>query len=160
MSSFEEAVQYVLANEGGLSEDPHDPGGLTQWGISQKSYPGIDIRALTRDEAIAIYKRDYWKYDGFASQRVATKVFDMAVNSGEPHAVKVLQMALQSLQVGPIVADGILGTQTIEHANAADETTLMDELKAVSSLGYCLIVIKDQNRMGELKGWLRRAVKG
>ncbi|WP_425526518.1 glycosyl hydrolase 108 family protein [Xanthomonas oryzae] len=50
----------MLSHEGGYVNDPRDPGGETQWGISKRAYPELNIRALTRDQAIEIYRRDYW----------------------------------------------------------------------------------------------------
>lgn len=41
-----------------------DPGGETKWGISKRSYPDLDIAALTREQAIEIYFRDYWQSAG------------------------------------------------------------------------------------------------
>ena len=51
MTDFDLAINYVLENEGGVVDDPNDPGGLTNFGISQKQYPDLDIRDLTRDQA-------------------------------------------------------------------------------------------------------------
>jgi lysozyme family protein len=59
-AEFTYAVNEVLRSEGGLVNDPADPGGLTNYGISQRAYPGVDIAKLTKEEAIAIYYRDYW----------------------------------------------------------------------------------------------------
>jgi lysozyme family protein len=51
MSNFDLAVEFVLRHEGGLVHNPHDPGGTTNFGISQRAYPEVDIGNLTRDEA-------------------------------------------------------------------------------------------------------------
>ena len=80
MADFNIAIETVLANEGGICNVSGDPGGLTNFGISQRSYPNVDIRNLTRDAAAAIYRRDFWHYDAVESQLMATKIFDMAVN--------------------------------------------------------------------------------
>ena len=58
MASFEPAVEKTLRWEGGKTTDT---GGFTNFGISQKAYPGLDIEHLTRDGAKAIYRRDYWE---------------------------------------------------------------------------------------------------
>ena len=57
---FVRAIDRVLIHEGGDADDPRDPGGRTRWGISQRTYPTLDIRRLTRTEAIALYRRDFW----------------------------------------------------------------------------------------------------
>ncbi|WP_324606443.1 glycosyl hydrolase 108 family protein [Xenorhabdus nematophila] len=58
--AFLHAINSLLPMEGGYVNDPHDRGGETQYGISQRSYPRLDIRALTQDDATAIYYRDFW----------------------------------------------------------------------------------------------------
>ena len=61
MTNFETAINRILSHEGGYVDNPADPGGRTQWGISQRSYPNLDIKSLTRDQAIALYERDFWE---------------------------------------------------------------------------------------------------
>ena len=61
MADFEKAVEFVLRMEGGYVNDPKDPGGETNFGIAKKSYPGVDIKNLTEEQAEEIYKRDYWE---------------------------------------------------------------------------------------------------
>ena len=56
MAMFEPAVTKLLDLEGGYVCDPDDPGGKTNHGITKRSYPDIDIKALTRDDAIRIYR--------------------------------------------------------------------------------------------------------
>jgi hypothetical protein len=85
MADFDMAVALVLKHEGGLVDDPNDPGGLTNFGISQRSYPNVDIRNLTADDAKAIYKRDYWfpiGGDAISNQSLANAALDFAVNAG------------------------------------------------------------------------------
>ena len=47
MQNFPDCIAHVLVAEGGLVNDPQDPGGVTKFGISQRSYPALDIRELT-----------------------------------------------------------------------------------------------------------------
>ncbi|PZN06451.1 MAG: hypothetical protein DIU69_13250, partial [Bacillota bacterium] len=66
---FLRAVDVVLKHEGGLSEHPSDPGGITHWGISLRSYPELGeegIRNLTREQAAEIYYRDFYAKYGYA----------------------------------------------------------------------------------------------
>lgn len=58
---FGRCVDWILKWEGGYVNDPADPGGETHWGISKRSYPDLDIRNLTKQEAIEIYRKDYWE---------------------------------------------------------------------------------------------------
>ena len=56
--TFEEAMTFVLHYEGGYVNNPHDPGGETNYGISKRQYPDLDIQAITPSQALGIYRRD------------------------------------------------------------------------------------------------------
>lgn len=88
---FGSAVRFVLAREGGYSNDPDDPGGETKYGICKRFYPHLDIKNLTRAEAEAIYKTDYWDRVGCPALPWPTDliVFDTAVNHGVSFAASV-----------------------------------------------------------------------
>ena len=92
---FETAIARVLTNEGGYVNDPADPGGETQWGISKRSYPNLDIKNLTRDQAVVIYKRDFW--DRVSADKLPPllqfQALDFAVNCGIETAVRKVQLA-------------------------------------------------------------------
>lgn len=112
MTPWEKAIAFVLRMEGGLTKDPDDPGGLTNFGISQKAYPNLDILNLTIDHAKDIYHKDYWlpcSCDSFPPA-VAISLFDCAVNQGTGRAIRLLQLGLG------IEPDGIVGSQTISTA--------------------------------------------
>ena len=51
------AIKWILSEEGGYTVDD---GGETNYGISSKANPGVDIKNLTPEEASAIYKKKYW----------------------------------------------------------------------------------------------------
>ena len=100
--TFDEIFDRLIGHEGGYVNDPNDPGGETNWGISKRSYPNVDIKNLTRDQAKEIYRRDFWNringeklYDG-----VAFQVVDFAVNSGIDTAVRGLQRAVGAADDG------------------------------------------------------------
>jgi lysozyme family protein len=85
---FEAAVQNVLESEGGYVNHPSDPGGETNYGISKRSYPDLDIRSLTREDAVAIYERDYWaRVPTDLPDGLRWMVFDAAVNHGVSRAL-------------------------------------------------------------------------
>lgn len=89
---FDVAFDRVISAEGGYVNNPADPGGETQWGISKRAYPNVDIKALTRDDAKAIYRRDYWdalSLDAWPFAE-AFQLFDFAVNSGVGAIKKIL----------------------------------------------------------------------
>jgi lysozyme family protein len=151
MADFNLAIPVVLANEGGLCNVSGDPGGLTNFGISQRSYPNVDIRNLTREAAAAIYQRDFWKYDAVNSQALATKIFDTSVNMGGA-AIRILQTCLN------VVADGVWGPTTCAACNAAD-SSLLDNYKIALSQHYQNIVLANPAMGQFLAGWLRRAAQ-
>lgn len=120
--SFDQAFSLTVspAVEGGYVNNPADPGGATKYGISQRSYPSIDIASLTLDQARAIYQRDYWdacRCDAL-TPAVAGLLFDAAVNQGAGWAVRALQSALG------VATDGAIGPKTLAAAEAADPATL------------------------------------
>ena len=92
--NFDEAFVRLIGNEGRYNDVPGDPGGETNWGISKRSYPDLDIANLTLDQAAAIYLRDFWNPLGAAPDAVKFQVFDFAVNSGMQTAIRKLQAAI------------------------------------------------------------------
>lgn len=115
------ARTWILAAEGGLVDDPRDPGGITKFGISKRAYPMLDIPNLTEDDAARIYERDYFTRAGCWMYRdaLALAVFDAAVNQGVPTAVRLLQLSLG------ISADGQAGPLTSEAAAKADDREVL-----------------------------------
>lgn len=111
--TFEKAVEFILKQEGGYVFDKADPGGETNFGISKRSYPNIDIKNLTRDEAIAIYLRDFWEplRPIFLPPELRLPLFDSAINQGRDRAVRFLQESCGIKQ------DGVLGPKTFAAAN-------------------------------------------
>lgn len=164
MAEFGLAVDAVLAHEGGYANDPRDPGGETNWGISKRTYPDLDLKSLTREQAIAIYQRDWWDGHGYSSihnQPVATKLFDMAVNMGPTQSVRLCQRALNYLLPPPreIPVDGVLGPQTITAINTADPVLFLLALRAYHAYWYLILVEGPDQRFEVFsKTWLRRAM--
>ena len=120
MTWFDQCFEKLIAHEGGVSENPKDPGGLTNYGISQRAYPNLDIRSLTLAEVKQLYKRDYWdraQCDQLPSQ-LSYLVFDAAVNSGIGQSIRFLQRA-----VG-VADDGSIGPITLSAAKRMDTESL------------------------------------
>src|ERR1035437_1405926 len=93
---FQKYFDRLMGYEGGYINDHNDPGGETKWGISKRSYPNLIIKALTREDAFNIYKRDFWdniKADNLPDN-VSFQLFDFAVNSGIDTAIRCFQRAL------------------------------------------------------------------
>lgn len=120
MTWFDQCFDKLISHEGGYVNDPRDPGGETQFGISKRAYPQVDIKALTLDAARAIYKRDYW--DRAQCDKLppalAYLLFDAAVNSGIGQAIRFLQRA-----VG-LADDGVLGPVTLAAVQRYDAEAL------------------------------------
>ena len=160
MAEFDPAIRVVLRHEGGYSNNPRDKGGETNFGISKRSYPRLDIKSLTRAEARVIYRRDFWRpgrYGSIRSQAVATKAFDMAVNMGRKRAAKILQSAVNELG-GRLKVDGVIGPRTLRAANSLPPRSLQKELRAQAALYYARLTLRKPDQQVFLKGWMRRAV--
>jgi len=116
--NFDTAFDRLIGHEGGYVNDPNDPGGETNWGISKRSYPTVDIRNLTREQAKAIYRRDFWNriHADELPDGTAFQAFDFAVNSGIETAVRKLQRALG------VADDGRWGPVTRAAAQAMSES--------------------------------------
>lgn len=138
MSKFDEFIQRVLTNEGGYTDGPGDPGNWTggrvgignrlgtKYGISAASYPSLDIKNLTRSDAINIYRRDFWnKIDGdLLPDAVGYSVLDGAVNSGPKRAMVWLQKAAE------VTPDGDWGPITNKAVHMADPNDLVMRFNA------------------------------
>lgn len=170
---FNYAINVILEHEGLLSDGAHDSGGLTKYGISLRYLKDEkidinkdgdsdkdDIRALSKQEAIAIYKKDWWdkyNYEAINDVKVATKIFDMAVNMGPIEAHKLTQQALNHLLMSKLQVDGVLGAKTIASINAQHEGDMLQELREEQKDFYLrLITNKPALKIYE-KGWLARA---
>lgn len=129
-ANFPQAVALVLKEEGGYVDDPKDPGGRTNLGVTQaawEAYRGTpsseaQMRALTPNDVIPFYRVRYWdacKCDDLPDG-LDYAVFDYAVNSGVSRACKCLQEILGVPQ------DGKIGPQTL----AAVSTRAVENLIA------------------------------
>ena len=146
---FAMLIGRVLGNEGGYVNNPRDSGGETNWGISKRSYPGIDIKNLTREEAMLVYFYDFWApiHGAQLHQGVAYQLLDIAVNAGVAAAVKMLQRA------AGVTDDGNIGPATlaaVEHASDTD-TIMRIMAERLEAWTHC------HNWADAGAGWVRRA---
>lgn len=160
---FDLAVHYVLKHEGGYTQNPLDPGGETKYGISNKSYPTLDIARLTEDQAIEIYRRDFWDHMflGYIENMVvAVKVFDYAVNVGPRAAAWAMQRAISDIrdkmsqppaEVTTCEIDGICGSATIAAVNVVDPDRFM-----ISFLGQAYRYYLALANQTYMRGWMTR----
>lgn len=93
-SNFQQAIKFVLKWEGGYVDNPNDPGGETNFGISKRAYPHLDIKNLAEEQAKEIYHRDYWVKVGCIeiAHPLDIVVFDTAVNLGVSRALEFLKI--------------------------------------------------------------------
>lgn len=161
MADFRQALQYVLTNEGLWSNHPLDRGGATMWGITLKlaSKYGFDtpdkLRNIDAKDRDFIYRAEFWKFDGLDSHAVATKVFDIAVNSGLRIGIIALQKAISKHSL--ISVDGNYGPITEKSANAIDPDSLVTLLCEYQRARYLAIVEHSADQRVFLSGWLKRA---
>jgi lysozyme family protein len=134
MKSVQTLAEEIVTREGGFVNDPADPGGATNHGVTLNTLRRLgidvtgdsridtaDVRALTRAQAVAIYIEHYFRRPGLGAlpEVLQASVFDMYVNSGA-NAVKVLQRLLSSMGFA-CEPDGQIGAQTIRAAQMAYE---------------------------------------
>lgn len=90
-SDFDLAFDWILKAEGGYVNNSNDPGGETNYGISKRAYPKLDIANLTKEKAKEIYRTDYWKKAGCDLRTWPENIciFDTAVNQGVTKATNI-----------------------------------------------------------------------
>lgn len=93
--NFDKAIEILLDEEKGYVFHPDDPGGETNFGITKRVYPDLNIKTLTREDAVDIYYRDYWDKLSLhlLPPGLNLMVFDCAVNQGQPTAIQFLKSA-------------------------------------------------------------------
>ncbi|HDR9075876.1 glycoside hydrolase family 108 protein [Burkholderia vietnamiensis] len=150
MSSFDDAFDALIGNEGGYSNNPKDPGGETNWGVTARvaraaGYTG-PMRDLPRETAKAIAKRLYWDplHLDLFDPRVAFQIFDANYNGGHP--VIWMQGAAGAR------VDGVLGPQTIAAVQATDPLRFVLRWNALRLTYFTSLAT--WSTFG--KGWTRR----
>lgn len=114
--TFIQCMEHLLDPriEGGYVNDKNDPGKETKYGISKTSFPTLDIKNLTRDDAYNIYHLNYWESWMELQPLLAYHLFSAAVNSGKGQMILWLQRALK------VADDGIWGPISLEAFRRAD----------------------------------------
>lgn len=157
---FYKSFERVIGHEGGYTDDPNDRGNWTsgkvgegelkgtKFGISAMSYPNLDIKNLTIDEAQIIYFNDFWVKNGIDQlpKAMQYQMFDASINHGFRNATKMLQRAVD------VADDGIIGKNTIKAVGQYDQLNLVllfnnERLKFYTD-------IRTWSQYG--KGWARR----
>lgn len=153
-------IRLVLGSEGGYTNDAADPGGPTNFGITIYDYrkyvkpdaTAADVRAMTVEEAIAIYQAKYWAAQrcGDLMSGVDYAVFDYGVNSGIGRSSKVLRRVLGMSDVTSIVTEDV-----IIAVSEAKASTIINEI-CDERLNF-LQSLRTWSVFG--RGWGRRVVE-
>ena len=154
--NFQTSLNLVLDHEKGFSDYPFDAGGMTNLGVTKKTWEAwvkrpvdeSEMRSLTPEKVAPLYKIKYWdacKCDQLPLG-IDYAVFDFAVNAGVSRASKTMQTALGT------AADGIVGPATIGVATNADPDEFLEKFSKLKEQFYRSLQLFDV--WG--KGWLRR----
>ncbi|WP_444464122.1 holin-associated N-acetylmuramidase [Rhodobacter capsulatus] len=180
MKSVNEIAREIVAREGGYVNDPSDPGGATNYGVTLATLRRLgldlnrdgvvnarDVKLLTPDQAAEIYVTHYFKAPKLDQLPVAVQasVFDMQVNAGA-HAIRILQELLGRMG-HPVAVDGVLGPQTIAAAQtaAAADPQLFADAYGIARRNYYYDLADRRpasrkyatTRAGTKGGWILRA---
>lgn len=156
MDKFLKYLEWVLKHEGGYTNNPSDPGGATNYGVTQRVYNDYlaasgkkpqSVAAITRREVEAIYRVKYWLAIRGDELPVGWDyaIFDFGINSGPKRAIRYAQ------KVVGVEVDGVIGPATINALRAAPRAALDTYLN--ERLGF-LKALPHWNVFG--KGWERR----
>lgn len=166
--SFDQSINYVLKNEAGFVDNPKDPGGRTNFGISQKLLDGLDasqpdhlkmnlkVEDMDVEQAKTIYARVFWvpmqldRYDFF----MATAMLDVAVNQGQKHSIMAAQAAC-----GFFAVDGVMGPKTIAALLSVDEYDWLQKFLLHVQVRYVDVVKENPDLIQFLEGWLARSLR-
>lgn len=154
-TKFNQFINRVLSHEGGYVNHPQDPGGETNWGITKRTaqangYNG-SMRAMTREQAISIYRKAFWEryHADKMPEAVAFQFFDACVNHGYGNAARMLQRA------AGVPDDGIIGEISLKAINSLPENDLLLRFNAERLVFY--------TKLGTFtsfgKGWVRRVAQ-
>lgn len=177
MANFDDAVMFVIGNEGKFSDNPNDRGGATNYGISLRflstfsadelklfgifEIPTIEtIRNMTIEQAKKIYYQVFWCHAPFQdikNQEYANYIFDMVVNIGIAPAIKCVQRACWAVMKRwkDLPDDGILGKNTLKAIQQCG-FMVMPALRAERANHYRNIVQSDASQKVFLDGWYNR----
>jgi len=180
MVSVRDIAEEIVAREGGFVNDPDDPGGATNFGVTIHTMRRLgldltgdgrvsvaDVRKLSRVQAVDIFIQHYFERPliGRLPAPLQPSVFDMYVNAGA-NAVKILQRLLGDIGIS-VSVDGVLGPQTLGAAGqamAAAPDHLVDAYGIARRNYYFRLADKRfasrkyaRTRAGGKGGWITRA---
>jgi lysozyme family protein len=156
MTRFQKCLQVILKHEGGFVNHPKDPGGITNLGVTKKTWEAWvrrpvteeEMRRLTQADVSPLYEQRYWIASGAdrLPPGVDLSVFDFAVNAGPKRAIRTLQECVGS------TPDGLFGPATLKASVQADAPSVIREY-AVRRLSFYR-TLPTFSTFG--RGWSRR----
>jgi lysozyme family protein len=157
----DELIDGLLTREGPNTPpylDPHDRGGRTAWGISERAHPEAwQPGPPTRAQARVIYWTDY--VQPFAvldvDDRIRTALVDDAVLSGVGTSIRSLQRVVST------TPDGVIGPETLARVHAQARATggrLLVRLVQARTHRLARIVQTDPTQLDSLVGWVDRSL--
>lgn len=169
-AAFLELMRWEVGGRpnGGYTNDPLDPGGETKYGISKRSYPELDIKALTEPQAREICERDYWvplRLDEVTREPVSRWMFLWAFNTSYPpgkspgtpvKAVKDAQEVCNWFLASDLAVDGQMGAMTLAALNSIEEKRLLLGFFARAAFKRVSRVRERPDQERFMYGWLRR----
>ena len=151
-------ITDIIAKEGGATatHDPHDAGGRTQYGISERTHPEAWADGkVTEAEARDIYEAQYVKaphFDQVSDPALRAQLVDFGVNSGPSVAIGKLQRVLG------VAIDGILGVNTLKAITEADIQAVNNLLVAERVRMFARLTQRTPANLKFLVGWVERAL--
>lgn len=183
MKAVYEAIERTIGKEGKYSDNPHDAGGKTMWGITEavarkNGYAG-DMRNLPRSTAVAIYANEYFIAPRFSdivpvSTAIAEELFDTGVNMGTSIPGQFLQRSLNVLNMShkntplfeELVVDGKIGPATIRALTAFlkirgkdGELVLLTMLNCLQGTRYIELAERREANEEFVYGWFKHRVQ-
>lgn len=157
MADFDEAVEKVIVIETAnrtriYTNDPTDRGGETKYGISKRAFPSLDIASLTEEDARAIYRVEYWRFESVLDQELANKLLSMAVLFGLSTTVRLLQ------NIVGVNIDGRFGPKSLAATNRLIGSVVLSELRIALLYRSVLICTRDTFQLRFVEGWIRRII--
>lgn len=154
IDDFQRAVALVLEREGGYLDPKQaaaqgDKGGETKFGISKAAFPHLDIKNLTREQAIEVYRTEFWQrcLGDALPWHAALLAFDAAVQHGPSYAVRLLQ------RVVGVAEDGKIGPATFKALMKMPPEDFVACFQAERIIYY----VGQKGWLSFSRGWSRRA---
>lgn len=159
---FNRLVEKLIVLEGGYVNNHADAGGETKYGISKRSYPNVDIKNLSTQQAADIYYDDFWvknNLDKIEDYDLAWAIFKAVVVTNPLRVISILQAENNAINLKQLAIDGRLGAKTLAAVNQLSPQwagILKNLFEYRLSQYYTCLVLKENSQKVFLLGWLNR----